>query len=54
MIDVLTQILAYGPPGGIDAAAAVKWTVIWTVILGGSLYVSLYYPQWLPMDDENH
>lgn len=52
MIDALTTIFAYGPPGGIDAGVAVKWVVIWTVLLGGSLYLSLFYPQWLKLDEE--
>jgi len=52
MLEVLNTLFAYGPPGGIDAGEAVKWTVIWTVILGGSLYISLYYPQWVPTDDD--
>ena len=52
MLDIFASILAYGPPGGIDASVAVKWTVIWTVLLGGALYISLYYPQWLPMDED--
>ena len=54
MMDLLNTIFAYGPIGGIDAAVAVRWTVIWTVVLGLPLYVSLYYPQWLKMDDEQH
>lgn len=54
MIDLMSAILAYGPPGGIDSAVAVKWVVIWTILLGGPLYISLYYPQWFPIDNEKH
>ena len=53
MLDIFANLFAYGPPGGITPGVAVKWTVIWTVLLGGSLYVSLFYPQWLRMDDEH-
>lgn len=53
MLDIFTNLFAAGPPGGIDAGVAVKWTVIWTVVLGGALYLSLFYPQWLKMDDEH-
>lgn len=48
MVNMLTSLLAYGPLGGIDGSVAVKWTTIWTVVLGGLLYLSLYYPSWLP------
>lgn len=54
MMELMTTLLAYGPIGGIDAAVAVKWTVIWTALLGGSLYISLYYPQWLKLDEDQH
>lgn len=54
MMDLLSTLLAYGPIGGIDPGVAVKWTVIWTVVLGGPLYISLYYPQWFPTDEESH
>jgi len=53
MLDIFANLFAYGPPGGIDPGIAVRWTVIWTVVLGGSLYVSLFYPQWLRMDDDH-
>lgn len=53
MLDMVTSILAYGPPGGIDGSVAVKWVIIWTVLLGASLYLSLYYPQWFKMDDHH-
>ena len=42
--------LAYGPVGGIDPSVAVFWVVVWTVILGGSLYASLFVPAWLEPD----
>lgn len=54
MIELLSTILAYGPPGGIDSGVAVKWVIIWTLILGGSLYASLFFPQWVTDDDESH
>lgn len=54
MMDLMTTLLSYGPVGGIDPAVAVKWVIIWTVILGGSLYLSLFYPQWLKLDDDKH
>lgn len=50
----LSTILAFGPIGGIDPAVAVKWVVIWTVLLGGPLYLSLYYPQWFKLENEQH
>jgi hypothetical protein len=52
MLDIFANLFAYGPPGGIDAGVAVKWVVIWTVILGGALYSSLYFPQWPKLDDD--
>lgn len=52
MLDLMTTLFSYGPPGGIDASVAMKWAVIWTVVLGGALYISLFYPQWVPTDDE--
>lgn len=54
MMELTTTLLSYGPIGGIDPAVAVKWVVIWTVLLGGALYASLYYPQWLNVDEEQH
>ena len=54
MLELLTPF-AYGPPGGIDAAEAVKWVVIWTVLLGGMLYGSvIFYPPWVEVGDEEH
>lgn len=52
MTDMLTLLADFGPPGGINSKVAVQWIVIWTVVLGGMLYASLYYPAWVPMDDE--
>ncbi len=52
MMDML-QLFAYGPPGGINAQPALFWVSVWTLILGGVLYASLYFPQWVPMDDEH-
>ena len=54
MMEILSTILAYGPPGGIDSGVAVKWVIIWTVLLGCPLYVSLFYPQWVKDDDSSH
>ncbi|MFA5506372.1 MAG: hypothetical protein WC423_13135 [Vulcanimicrobiota bacterium] len=53
MLEIFANLFAYGPPGGIEGGLAVKWVVIWTVILGGSLYLSLFYPQWLKLDDDH-
>ncbi len=51
---MLDMILAYGPIGGIDAGVAVKWVVIWTVVLGLSLYGSLaFYPSWVELEDDH-
>lgn len=54
MLDIFANLFAYGPPGGITPGIAVYWTVVWTVVLGGALYVSLFYPAWLKMDDDHH
>ena len=37
------ELLGFGPIGGIDPDVAVKWVVIWTVVLGGMLYGSLLF-----------
>ncbi len=47
----LMDMFAYGPVGGIDAGVAVKWVVIWSVILGGMLYASLYLKPWPDLED---
>ena len=42
--------LAYGPIG--DASVAVFWVVLWTVILGSSLYAAvIFLPPWVDMSD---
>lgn len=54
MLDLLTPF-AFGPIGGIDAAVAVKWVVIWTVILGGMLYGSvIFFPPWVDTGEGDH
>ncbi len=55
MLEMLAP-LAFGPIGGIDASVAVKWVVIWTVVLGGMLYGSvIFFPQWVDTGDaEEH
>lgn len=52
---MMDMIFAYGPIGGIDAGVAVKWAVIWTVVLGLMLYGSFaFYPTWVEVEDEHH
>ena len=52
---MLDMILAYGPIGGIDPGVAVKWVVIWTVVMSLFLYGSLaFFPNWVELEDEHH
>ena len=49
------DLLAYGPVGGINPDVAVKWVIIWTVLLGGMLYGSLMFSrEWVELDTESH
>lgn len=36
----------YGPVGGIDPNVALLWVMIWTFVLGGVLYGSLFFKSW--------
>lgn len=51
---MLDMLFAYGPPGGIDPNVAIKWIVIWTFLMGVSLYGSLaFFPAWVELEDDH-
>lgn len=47
-------MIAFGPVGGIDAMVAVKWALIWTFVLGGMLYASLWCKPWPDTPPSHH
>mgnify|MGYP006981221200 CR=1 FL=1 len=51
MLSTMMELFAYGPIGGIDPGVAIKWVIIWTVVLGGMLYASLFAKPWPDLDD---